>query len=219
MLVYVDDMLVCSKTYEEHIKHLKEFSTICRINGIILSQKKVEIKKEEIDFLGLTISANGIKLQTHISEKIKDFPDILSDKKTIQKFLGCLNYSESFIPNLAKKRAVLQKLLKKNNTKGWTAEHIEAVKELKAECNNLPKLRLPEENDNLIIQSDASDSYWAALLKTDIGEICKYTSGTFSTAEINYSTNEKELLAIVKGIRKFTLFLLPKEFTVETDNT
>ena len=52
-----------------------------------------------------------------------------------------------------------------------------------------------------------------------MGEICKYTSGTFSNAEINYSTNEKELLAVIKGIRKFTLFLLPKEFTVETDNT
>ena len=73
----------------------------------------------------------------------------------IQKFLGCLNYSESFIPNLSKKRAILQRLLKKKNTKGWTVEHTEAVKKLKEECKNLPKLRLPDETDR-----DAQHTYF-----------------------------------------------------------
>ena len=56
-------------------------------------------------------------------------------------------------------------------------------------------------------------------MKTDLGEICRYTSGTFNNNQINYDINEKELLAIIKGINKFEIFLLPKPFIIETDNT
>ena len=69
------------------------------------------------------------------------------------------------------------------------------VKRLKDICSNLPKLK---ENNNLIVQTDASDKYWVAILKTDLGEICRYTSGTFNNNQINYDINEKELLAIIK---------------------
>ena len=83
----------------------------------------------------------------------------------------------------------------------------------------MPKLRLPNENDNLILQTDALDKYWAAILKIDLREICTYTSETFNNNQINYDINEKELLAIIKRINKFEIFLLPKHFIIETDNT
>ena len=219
LIVYVDDILVCSRTYEDHLKHLRIFATLCSKEGIILSQKKAEIAKNEIEFLGMIINSDGIKLQPHISEKIILFPDKLENKQQIQKFLGCLNYAEGFIEKLAEKRNKLQKLLRKSNKLGWNEEHTLCVKNLKENCKNLPKLRLPDEKDKLIVQTDASDLYWSALLKTDLNEICRYTSGTFNNAEVNYSTNEKELLAVVKGINKFKMFLLPKEFIVQTDNT
>ena len=93
------------------------------------------------------------------------------------------------------------------------------VKRLKDICSNLPKLRLPSENYNLILQTDASDKYWVAILKTDLVEICRYTSGTFNNNQINYDINEKELLAIIKGINKFEVFLSPKPFIIEINNT
>ena len=77
------------------------------------------------------------------------------------------------------------------------------VKRLKNICSNLQKLRLPNENGNLILQTYASDKYWVAILKTDLGEICRYISGTFNDDKINYDINEKELLAIIKRINKF----------------
>ena len=55
--------------------------------------------------------------------------------------------------------------------------------------------------------------------KTNLGEICRYTSGTFNENQINYDINEKGLLAIIKGINKFEVFLLPKPFIIKTDNT
>lgn len=130
-----------------------------------------------------------------------------------------MNYAGEFIPDLAKKRNLLQKLIRKSNRLGWTKEHTKCIKNLKEECKNLPKLRLPDESDNLVLQTDASDYHWGAILQTGLNEICRYTSGTFNDAETRYSTNEKELLAIVKGIRKFSTFLLPKQFIIRTDNT
>ena len=94
-------------------------------------------------------------------------------------------------------------------------KHTIIVKRLKDICSNLPKVRLPNENDNLILQTDASDKYWAAILKIDLGEICRYTSRTFNEKQINYDINEKELLAIIKGINKFEVFLLPKPFIID----
>ena len=63
----------------------------------------------------MIIDSKGIKLQSHIAEKIKDFPDELRTKEMIHKFLGCLNYSSDFIKDLAKERHELQKLLTKKN--------------------------------------------------------------------------------------------------------
>ena len=166
----------------------------------------------------MIIDSRGIKLQSHIVEKIKDLPDELRTKEMVHKFLGCLNYSSDFIKDLAKERHELQKLLTKKNQTEWNEKHTKIVKRLKDICSYLPKLRLPNENDNLILQIDALDKYWATILKTDFGEICHYTSGTFNNNQINYDSNEKELLAIIKRINKFEVFLLPKPFIIEIDN-
>ena len=71
----------------------------------------------------------------------------------------------------------------------------------------------------MVLQTDASDYHWGALLLTDLNEICRYKSGTFNEAEVNYSTNEKELLAAIKEIQKFSTFLFPKPFVFKIDNT
>ena len=132
----------------------------------------------------MIIDSKGIKLQSHIAEKIKDFPDELRTKEMIQKSLECLNYSSDFIKDLAKKRKELQKLLTKKNQTGWSEKHTIIVKILKDICSDLPKLRLPNENDNLILQTYVSDKYWETILKTELGEICRYTSGTFNNNQL-----------------------------------
>ena len=71
------------------------------------------------------------KLQSHIAEKIKYFPDDLRTKEMIHKFLGCLNYSSDFIKDLAKERQELQRLLTKKNQTRWSEKHTIIVKRLK----------------------------------------------------------------------------------------
>ena len=117
----------------------------------------------------MIIDSKGIRIQSHISKNIKDFPDELRTKEMIQKFLECLNYSSDFIKDLATKRHELQKLLTKKHQIGWNEKHTKIIQRLKSICSNLPKLRLPNENDNLILQTNASNRHWATILKTDIG--------------------------------------------------
>lgn len=94
LLVYIDDILICSENKNDHKNHIIKFLKECQKEGIVLSEKKAIIEKSEIKFLGLIIDKNGIKLQSHISKKIESFPDKLESKEQIQKFLGCLNYAE-----------------------------------------------------------------------------------------------------------------------------
>ena len=116
----------------------------------------------------MVIDSKGVRLQSHIYEKIKDFLDELRTNEMIQKYLGCLNYSSDFIKDLAKERHEIQKLLTKKNQTAWDEKHTNIVQRLKNICSNLPKIRLPNENDNLILQTNASDKHRAAILKTDL---------------------------------------------------
>ena len=104
IIVYIDDILICSDNEKDHENHLNTFITLCKEYGIVLSEKKVDIKRKEIKFLGMIIDSEDIKLQSHIAKKIKDFLDELRTKEMIHKFLGCLNYSFDFIKDLAKEK-------------------------------------------------------------------------------------------------------------------
>ena len=106
-VVYVDDILVFSRTREDHRKHFKIICSVFQKYGIILSPKKIELEKESIDFLGIILDKDGIQLQKHIISKIKDFPENIKDKKQLQSLLGLLNYGRGFLQGLTKQERSL----------------------------------------------------------------------------------------------------------------
>ncbi|KAK4383466.1 hypothetical protein Sango_2771600 [Sesamum angolense] len=141
---------------------------------------------------GILIDEAGIELQEHIVEKIRNFPDVLKDKKQLQSYLGVVNFAGIFIKDLAKYRKDFRPLLKKTESAKWKWEeiHTQRVRELKQVCNNLPKLAIPQDEDELVVYTDANDYRWAAVLmkKTTTGEEpCRYTGGFLETegAEAN----------------------------------
>ncbi|KAL0367716.1 UNVERIFIED_CONTAM: Polyprotein P3 [Sesamum radiatum] len=121
----------------------------------------------------------------HIVKKIRNFPDILKDKKHLQSFLGVVNFAGIFIKDLAKYRKDFRPLLKETESSKWKWEeiHTQRVRELKLVCSNLPKFAIPQDEDELVVYTDANDYRWAAVLmkKTTTGEEpCRYTGGLFS---------------------------------------
>jgi len=90
-VVYIDDILLYSKTQDAHIRLLKFFIHIIKYSGISLSKKKADIMKKQIEFLVIQIDKNGIKMQTHIVQKIINSNEQLDTKKKLQLFLGLVN--------------------------------------------------------------------------------------------------------------------------------
>lgn len=226
--VYVDDILVFSDTEEDHYKHVKQVLNECISQGIILSEKKAEINKSKINYLGLQVERGVLQLQPHILEKIENFPDKIPDKTTLQRFLGCLNYARTYIQGLAQSVKPLQSKLKKDLQWTWCDNDSDLVRKVKRKVKNLPALHLPEMDEQLIIETDASNEYWGGVLKSrypanhnsgDTSEkLCGYASGTFQGAELRYHSNEKEILAVKKVIKRFKLFIASNHFIIRSDN-
>ncbi|KAL0309061.1 UNVERIFIED_CONTAM: movement protein [Sesamum radiatum] len=169
------------------------------------------IIKEHIN-LGLIVPGisaySSLGFLGHIMEKIRNFPDILKDKKHLQSFLGVVNFVGIFIKDLAKYRKDFRPLLKETESVKWKWEeiHTQRVRERKQVCNNLPKLAIPQDEDELVVYTDANDYRWAAVLmkKSTIGEEpCRYTGGLFTEQQAQvWHINEKEFFAIWKAFKK-----------------
>ncbi|KAK4409898.1 movement protein [Sesamum angolense] len=134
------------------------------------------------------------------SEEIKNLREALVELKT-------MDISEESILSLEN----VKRLIQRN------------FSELKQVCNNLPKLAIPQDEDELVVYTDANDYRWAAVLmkKTTTGEEpCRYTGGLFTEQQAQvWHINEKEFFAVWKAFKKWPLFLLAKEFTLKVDNT
>jgi hypothetical protein len=237
VVVYIDDILVFSHTQEEHKRHLLDVIQLLLKNGIILSPKKIELFKTEIDFLGKSIKNGSIQLQQHIYTKIKDFQKTFTTLKELQSFLGLLNYGRKFIPNLSEKISNLQKKLTDEQAKykrdtgeqprRWntdkipiTLSHIEEqeIRDIKSMVVDQKILYFPKEEELLILQTDASDLFWAGVIISGHKEIVAYTSGKFDKTQIKYATYDKELLAIKLALKSLIIHLLHRNFLIETDN-
>jgi len=219
--VYVDDIIVFSDSEEKHYFHVLTVLKTIEKHGIILSKKKANLFKTKINFLGLEIDQGTHCPQNHILENIHKFSNVIEDKKHLQRFLGVLTYAEGYIPKLAELRKPLQVKLKKDYVWEWKQSDTDYIKKIKKNLTSFPKLYLPQKEDFLIIETDASNDFWGGVLKaktTEKEEICKYTSGSFKQAERNYHSNEKELLAVKNTISKFSIYLTPVKFLVRTDN-
>ncbi|KAK4382030.1 hypothetical protein Sango_2912600 [Sesamum angolense] len=144
----------------------------------------------------------GIELYEHITEKIRNFPNILKDKKHLQNFLGVVNFASIFIKDLARYREDFRSFFKETESSKWKCEqiHTQRVREPKEVCNNLPKLAIPEDEDELVVYTDANDYRWAAVLmkRTTTGEEpCRYTGGLFFEQQTQvWHINKKEFFAV-----------------------
>ncbi|KAH9763352.1 hypothetical protein KPL70_001139 [Citrus sinensis] len=178
VLIYIDDILLFSHDHQTHQQLISDFLEIMQTHGIMLSEKKSNIGKEFIDFLGMVLKDDHYHPGPHIAVESLKFPDIDLTKKQIQQFLGIVNYVRDFIPKVAVHTSQLSCMLKKSSPP-WGPAQTTAVKQLKKIAQSPPPLKIPTTGQR-ILQTDASDDFWSAILLDKIGDLesyCTHASG------------------------------------------
>lgn len=220
-IAYIDDVLIFSKSIDQHFKHLNQFHDLIYQNGLAVSAAKMHLFKNEIRFLGHDIVKNTIRPITRSLQFSTKFPDEIKDKKQLQRFLGCLNYIHDFFKDLGIICKPLYNRLK-DNPEPWTQKHTDIIKYIKQKVPTLPCLNLPHPDAKIIVETDASDIGFGGILKQKFvnsteEQLVRYYSGAWNDTQKNYSTVKKEILSIVLCIKKFEDDLFMKSFLLRID--
>jgi hypothetical protein len=218
--VYLDDIIVCSPTFEDHLDHLEVIFQRIRQAGLRINTAKCEFAKPEIEYLGHTVTREGIKMN---EAKIRAINNLESPKniKALRRLIGMTSWYRKFIPKYAEITAPLVKLLRKNEKFVWTQAQEDAVKTLKGILTTDPVLARADFTKHFTLQTDASDVGLGAFLtqvQDGLPRVIMYASRRLTSPESRYSVTERECLAVVWGIRKMRAFLEGYHFTVITDH-
>lgn len=221
-VVYLDDILIFSKTKDEHIKRLKNVFQKIKDAGLKLKRDKCQFMKEETKFLGHIINKDGIKTEESKIQSIKDYERPKCIKK-LRSFLGLTNYYRKFIKNYTNYSKNLEKLCGSNQNKlVWTEECELAFQSLKESLIKAPILAYPDPTKEFILDTDASfDRIGAVLSQYDMDgneRVIAYGSRAMNSHELGYCITRKELLAIYYFTQHFKHYLYGKKFRLRTDH-
>lgn len=220
VFVYMDDIVVYARSLREHEIKFNKLAQRLRAANLHLQPDKCEFLRTEVTYLGHIISNDGVKPDPKKISAVKDFPTP-KRAKNVKQFLGLAGYYRRFIPDFSKIAKPLTKLLKKNMTFVWEREQEEAFQRLRDALCSQPLLQYPDFTQPFVLTTDASGYAVGGVLSQ--GVIGKdlpvaYASRLLNPAEQNYSTIEKELLAIVHCVRHFRPYLYGRKFKLVTDH-
>ena len=222
VMVYLDDVLIISKTFEKHLEILEKVLQAFLETGFKIKPAKTFLLRKQVQYLGHQVSEEGmIPLQKNL-QGIMDFPAPTTIRK-VRQFLGMVNFYRRHIPRCSEIAKPLFELLNQKNLK-WTSHCQTAFEELKRALVNPLLLSYPDRSSDaspLLLHVDASNiGAGACLSQIQQGENkpIAYISTTFSRAEQKYSTTEKEVAAIRWAVRSLKPFLYGIKVLIHTDH-
>jgi len=221
VLTYLDDLIIPSTDEITEIKNLEAVLKIASEAGLNINWKKCRFLRTKIEFLGHVIENGRVYPSTCKIEAIRRFPEP-SNVKQVQSFLGLSGYFRKFVSKYSLIARPLTNLLKSNAKFHFGEEEKRAFNCLKDVLCDKPVLRLYKVNAATELHTDASiDGYGAILLQKNDEDGAfhpvYYASGKTSTAERRYTSYELEVLAIIKALVKFRVYLLGINFKIITD--
>ncbi|KAK7915940.1 hypothetical protein WMY93_011701 [Mugilogobius chulae] len=219
---YLDDVVIYSSSWEDHLCHLQEVLQRIRAAGLTINPRKCSLAHREVQYLGYTIGYGKIKPQVEKMEAIRSFP-VPTTKRKVRGFIGLVGWYRKFVPHFSERSAVLTNLTKKNvpNKVRWTEECEQAFNDLKEAVCTEPVLASPDFSQPFILQTDASQTgLGAVLLQEREGERrpVVFLSRRLLDRETRYSTVEKECLGVKWAVDSLRYYLLGRHFTLETDH-
>jgi transposase InsO family protein len=219
-LVYLDDIVVFSSTFEEQLSRLQEVFSRLSKASLKLKPKKCVLFQKKISYLGHIVSEHGVETDPAKIRVILDWPTP-TNVKQLRSFLGICSYYRRFVPSFSRIATPLHALTKQNTKFIWTDECYNAFKILKSKLITPPVLALPDFSLPFILDTDASTTAIAGILsQIQNGEerVIAYGSRTLRNSEKNYSATKLEMLAVIYFMKYYRSYLLGREFTIRTDH-
>ncbi|XP_017241605.1 uncharacterized protein LOC135152094 [Daucus carota subsp. sativus] len=214
-LVFFDDILVYSKTKEDHLVHLKKVFQLMRQNTLFAKQSKCDFMTTKVAYLGHVISQQGVAVDQAKVADMVSWP-LPQNLKALRGFLGLTGYYRKFVQHYGTIARPLTDLLQKDSFH-WSEEATKAFQALKNAMASTPVLRLPDFSKEFTIESDACNTGIGAVL-TQEGQPLAYFSKALGIKGQAMSTYEKELMALVAAVKKWSSYLMDKHFTIKTDH-
>ena len=222
LVLYLDDIVVFSKTVDQHITDLETVLGRLEQSGLKLKTKKCQFFSKEVTILGHTVSQNGIKPDLTKIEAVKRIPRPTNNSE-LRKFLGFTSYFRKFVKDYATIAKPLYNLTRESVTWKWTPECENAFQSLKENLTSYPVLAYPDvDGGQFILDCDASDYGIGAVLsqvQDGVERVIAYGSRTLNNAEENYCVTRREMLALVYFTKYFQEYLIGREFLVRTDHS
>ncbi|KAL4347798.1 hypothetical protein GQ457_17G006860 [Hibiscus cannabinus] len=215
VLVFFDDILVYSENWNNHLKHLREVLELLKKHQLYAKQSKCTFGATEMDYLGYNISNGQISMDKEKVKCILEWPTPTNIKE-LRGFLGLSGYYRRFIRDFGGTAKPLTELLKKNAW-GWTREAEEAMKKLKAAMTSAPVLALPNFQQVFVIETDAS-AYGVGAVLMQNGKPLAYFSKGLGAKHQAMSIYDKEMLAVLLAVKKWSSYLVGRHFKIKTDH-
>ena len=220
--VYIDDVLIFSRTLTEHLQHLKLVIQRLLEAGLKLQPSKCHFVRKEVVYLGHIITPEGLKPNPRLVSAVKEFP-VPRDVRQVRQFLGLSSYYRRFIAQFAKIAKPLHELTRKGVEFAWSSDCQTAFDILREKLSQAPVLSYPAFDREFVLDTDASIEGIGAILSQpqEDGHLhpIAYASRALSPPERNYAITELETLAVVWAMSHFHSYLYGHSVTVFTDHS
>src|SRR3954468_15507812 len=216
IVVFVDDILIYSKTEEEHKQHLRLSLQTLRENQLYAKLSKCDFWLHKVQFLGHIVSGEGISVDPEKVEAVSNWeqPKTVSD---IRSFLGLVGYYRRFIQDFSRIAAPMTNLTKKDVPFIWTEKCESAFQELKKRLTSAPVLIIPERGLGYDVYCDASGDGLGCVLMQQ-GRVVAFGSRQLKVHEKNYPTHDLELAAVIHALKSWRHYLYGEKFEVYSDH-
>ena len=221
---YIDDIIIFSKTVEDHKKHLYELCNRLNTYGLMLNLEKCSLGVDKLLVFGYQLSSQGLAVAPDKIVAFQQLPEPTTIKE-LRQALGLINYQRRFIKNAAQILAPLNMYLRGKVTNSMKItlnnEAKEAFSAIKRAICNAAYLAHPQKQAHLCLKTDASKLALGSILEQHDGEnieVIGYYSKTLTATQSRYSTYDLELLAVYSSVKYFEHLLLDTPFTIFTDN-
>lgn len=219
-LVYLDDIIIFGKTFNEMLENLKIVFLRLREANLKINPKKCVLFQRSVKYLGHVISAEGVTTDPEKIAAVRDWP-VPHTKKQLRSFLGFCSYYRKFVKGFSLIAKPLFTLTENQTKFVWGDDCENAFEKLKQMLSSSLILSFPKEEGEFLLDTDASNiGIGAVLSQKQEGKekVIAFFSRVFSKTERNYCVTRRELLAIIDAIKFFRHYLLGRKFLIRTDH-